>query len=595
MRTNKVWTPNGYQAGPVNSLVGKGESIIDYTNGTGTLVTKGKVGVDDQPSSVQADDQNVIAGNDIDWSTGKKFSDQVAPLTAKLQMYNNIENKTKENKLSSLSKQTIELQNAQLQRAKAPILNAMKNITDRQQKQHQIEDYAAQMKANRGFDCFDKGKSSSSSSSSSSTRTVTTTTGSGRVPTSWLNYGALSGFIPEYQMLRHWLKEQPEMPNIYAANRYAPAALQTLNKLRVDPYTQLQALNKAEREAYYRMQQAGGYTGGQRQNARVALALGNARNAADIYNNTQLQNDKYRQQWATAALAEGNQDAARRQAAAQYGWEAYNKAHGAKTKGIETHLAALGQKAQKYWADRIKNKQYEDTLSIYQDDVNNRKDTLAAIYGGAGNTNTTNLNSGQYKFNVDKIGSKPLGYTSPLMTTTAETPNNGLGTTVTPSSSPVATTTPNSSAVPSNGDAAPASNTGIPDTASGYNYSQNPWLINYMAHTDYYNDPLYLTRPNDTFLGNLGPNNTIQYGYPRNGRYPNPFGINYQTMNEPMYFDNMRNISNYKNGGFPSNQQWLNDEQNGVGRYSPWTGAFITDGYPTLLQDANTYNHVLFK
>ena len=30
----------------VNSLVGKGESIIDYTNGTGTLVTKGKVGVD---------------------------------------------------------------------------------------------------------------------------------------------------------------------------------------------------------------------------------------------------------------------------------------------------------------------------------------------------------------------------------------------------------------------------------------------------------------------------------------------------------------------------------------------------------------------
>ena len=52
IKANKVWTPNGYQEGPVNSLVGKGESIIDYTNGTGTLVTKGKVGVDNQPSSV---------------------------------------------------------------------------------------------------------------------------------------------------------------------------------------------------------------------------------------------------------------------------------------------------------------------------------------------------------------------------------------------------------------------------------------------------------------------------------------------------------------------------------------------------------------
>lgn len=40
LKGNKVWTPNGYQTGPVNSLVGKGESIIDYTNGTGTLVTR---------------------------------------------------------------------------------------------------------------------------------------------------------------------------------------------------------------------------------------------------------------------------------------------------------------------------------------------------------------------------------------------------------------------------------------------------------------------------------------------------------------------------------------------------------------------------
>ena len=122
MIKQKVWTPNGYQVGPTNSMVGKGESIIDYTNGTGTLVTKGKVGVDNQPSSVRQDDRNVIAGNDIDWTNGMKFSQQIAPLTARLQMYNDIEKKAnKKPSMSSLSKQTMQLQSAQLERAKAPI------------------------------------------------------------------------------------------------------------------------------------------------------------------------------------------------------------------------------------------------------------------------------------------------------------------------------------------------------------------------------------------------------------------------------------------------------------------------------------------
>ena len=121
MRASQVWTTNGYTQGPINSLVGKGESIIDYTNGTGTLVTKGKKGVDNQPSSVKQNDNNVIAGNDVDWSNGIKFSDQVAPLTAKLQMYNNIEKRVKENKLDSLSKQTKQFQTTQIQQAKTPI------------------------------------------------------------------------------------------------------------------------------------------------------------------------------------------------------------------------------------------------------------------------------------------------------------------------------------------------------------------------------------------------------------------------------------------------------------------------------------------
>lgn len=380
LKGNKVWTPNGYQSGPVNSLVGKGESIIDYTNGTGTLVTKGKVGVDNQPSSVSVNDNNVIAGNDVDWSNGMKFSDQVAPLTAKLQMYNNIEKRAgKKSELSSLSKQTMELQKNQLDRAKAPILQAMKNITDRQERQHQIEDYAAQIKHNCGKDRFDNGKSLWDKTKQ--TISSWSTSGKGKVSNSMLDLGYAFPALLETQMLNHWRRENPVMPNIYAANRYAPIALQTMAGNRVSANPILEKLYAQDRQATYQLANSGGYTGGQRQANRVALALGNQRNVADALMNVQEKNAAYRNAYAEMAARLGDSDAQRLQQSNQYGWEAYNRAHGAKTKGIETHLANLGLIGQKWLSQRIKNKQYGDILDMYQQDVDNKKEALKTIYG----------------------------------------------------------------------------------------------------------------------------------------------------------------------------------------------------------------------
>lgn len=380
LKGNKVWTPNGYQSGPVNSLVGKGESIIDYTNGTGTLVTKGKVGVDNQPSSVSINDNNVIAGNDVDLSNGMKFSDQVAPLTAKLQMYNNIEKRAgKKSELSSLSKQTMELQKNQLDRAKAPILQAMKNITDRQERQHQIEDYAAQIKHNCGKDRFDNGKSLWDKTKQ--TISSWSKSGKGKVSNSMLDLGYAFPALLETQMLNHWRRENPVMPNIYAANKYAPIALQTMAGNRVSANPILEKLYAQDRQAAYQLANSGGYTGGQRQANRVALALGNQRNVADALMNVQEKNAAYRNAYAEMAARLGDSDAQRLQQSNQYGWEAYNRAHGAKTKGIETHLANLGLIGQKWLSQRIKNKQYGDILDIYQQDIDNKNAALKAIYG----------------------------------------------------------------------------------------------------------------------------------------------------------------------------------------------------------------------
>lgn len=412
LKGNKVWTPNGYQSGPVNSLVGKGESIIDYTNGTGTLVTKGKVGVDNQPSSVSVNDNNVIAGNDVDWSNGMKFSDQVAPLTAKLQMYNNIEKRAgKKSELSSLSKQTMELQKNQLDRAKAPILQAMKNITDRQERQHQIEDYAAQIKHNCGKDRFDNGKSLWDKTKQ--TVSSWTKSGKGKVSNSMLDLGYAFPALLETQMLNHWRRENPVMPNIYAANRYAPIALQTMAGNRVSANPILEKLYAQDRQAAYQLANSGGYTGGQRQANRVALALGNQRNVADALMNVQEKNAAYRNAYAEMAARLGDSDAQRLQQSNQYGWEAYNRAHGAKTKGIETHLANLGLIGQKWLSQRIKNKQYGDILDIYQQDVDNKKEALKTIYGigadgskgvaASGSTNKVGSASGSASINYRNI------------------------------------------------------------------------------------------------------------------------------------------------------------------------------------------------
>lgn len=412
LKGNKVWTPNGYQSGPVNSLVGKGESIIDYTNGTGTLVTKGKVGVDNQPSSVSINDNNVIAGNDVDWSNGMKFSDQVAPLTAKLQMYNNIEKRAgKKSELSSLSKQTMELQKNQLDRAKAPILQAMKNITDRQERQHQIEDYAAQIKHNCGKDRFDNGKSLWDKTKQ--TISSWSKSGKGKVSNLMLDAGYAFPALLETQMLNHWRRENPVMPSIYAANRYAPIALQTMAGNRVSANPILEKLYAQDRQAAYQLANSGGYTGGQRQANRVALALGNQRNVADALMNVQEKNAAYRNAYAEMAARLGDSDAQRLQQSNQYGWEAYNRAHGAKTKGIETHLSNLGLIGQKWLSQRIKNKQYGDVLDMYQQDIDNKNAALKAIYGigaddskgaaASGSTNKASNASGSASINYRNI------------------------------------------------------------------------------------------------------------------------------------------------------------------------------------------------
>ena len=85
-----VWGPGGKQFGPINSLVGKGESLIDYNAGKASYVSEGIFREDNIGSIAANGDGITIAGNDKDWLTGNTFAKLVAPYTKAVEFANSI-------------------------------------------------------------------------------------------------------------------------------------------------------------------------------------------------------------------------------------------------------------------------------------------------------------------------------------------------------------------------------------------------------------------------------------------------------------------------------------------------------------------------
>lgn len=148
-----VQSPYGEHKGPVNSMVGKGESLVDFQNQQGSIVKTGKVGVDNKPSSISQNDNTFIAGNDNDWSTGNTFAQEAAPHTAQLEQINKMEKKAgRFGKLSSLSKSTADFQQKQVGDIKQNALANLQKIAQQQQYQHQVQQTAQQQGYKKGKD-----------------------------------------------------------------------------------------------------------------------------------------------------------------------------------------------------------------------------------------------------------------------------------------------------------------------------------------------------------------------------------------------------------------------------------------------------------
>ena len=315
--SQQTWTPDGQQYAPVNSLVGKGESIIDYTEGKASYVDKGTKRVDNQPSVAQDGDRIVIAGNDKDWSNGVSFADQIAPFTKRLERLNKTAKSIQNNKYSS--EQTKQLNLQQIDKSKADILQEMKRITDRQEYQHRITNAVPNARYAHGKIDWNK---------------------IGYVVKDALNMvGEYSPYIigmsypsKQYNMYKNMT---PHADNSYIANPNAERALNILAGMRFDPTSQINSIKDSYRQGLYNINQSGGLTQGQKMAMQVAQNTGYAKNLADVYSQANDINNKYRAAYAQAALSEGQNAASRQQQALATQQENYRQAVARRLLGME--------------------------------------------------------------------------------------------------------------------------------------------------------------------------------------------------------------------------------------------------------------------
>lgn len=165
----------------------------------------------------------------------------------------------------------------------------------------------------------------------------------------------------------------PYRPNTYAANPYETRGLATLAGLRINPYPITQQLRNAEARTNRAIDIAGGLSGSQRTAARLANLNTTQNNISNLLSNIQQQNNAYKSKYAEAALQAGQQARTARMAANQWDLDMYAKAHAARNRGIQTGIANMLSQIQQYQANEFKRRQFNETMDLYRDDMDQRK------------------------------------------------------------------------------------------------------------------------------------------------------------------------------------------------------------------------------
>ena len=302
-----VFDKDGYHLGPINSKVGKGETIVNFDEGKMTYIDRGKKRADDQYSSVQEGDNNYIAGNDIDWTNGISFADQVAPMSKQYTKNEKLRKAIESNKYAD--EKTKELNLRQLDLMQQQLVESTKEPLNRQEMQHKIQN-----RYDGTIPQYDKGKFN----------------------LNWLQpliYAGAYG-IPKKQY-DYYKNSVPQAANSYVPNSNADRAIGILSQMRFDPYQQVQQVRDAYRQGLYNINQQGGLSAGQRSKMMLAHSNNYMENMAKLYGEANDINNKYRQAYAQALMEAGEKNAIRRQTALSQQQQAYREAVARRLLGME--------------------------------------------------------------------------------------------------------------------------------------------------------------------------------------------------------------------------------------------------------------------
>lgn len=157
-----------------------------------------------------------------------------------------------------------------------------------------------------------------------------------------------------------------KVPDIYAANPYEQAALNSMANTYINPIPAANKIWDAYRYANWSVDRSGGLSGGQRNRTKAANLATTQRSLADAYIAGQAQNNQYRQSFDQARLNAGQATRAAQMDANKFKEQYTAAAHNARQQGMQMGIYNFINQLQSYYANEFKRRQFNDTMDLYK-------------------------------------------------------------------------------------------------------------------------------------------------------------------------------------------------------------------------------------
>ena len=168
-----------------------------------------------------------------------------------------------------------------------------------------------------------------------------------------------------------------KVPDIYAANPYEQAALNSMANTYINPIPAANKIWDAYRYANWSVDRSGGLSGGQRNRTKAANLATTQRSLADAYIAGQAQNNQYRQSFDQARLNVGQAARAAQMDANKFKEQYTAAAHNARQQGMQMGIYNFINQLQSYYANEFKRRQFNDTMDLYKQQQQLDRERLA--------------------------------------------------------------------------------------------------------------------------------------------------------------------------------------------------------------------------